>query len=176
MPNSGTLTERFRVFKHLRPVPGPPGARSWQSLMEMALTAAKEAARHGDVPVGALVASQKGHILALAANRVERDADPSGHAEIMALRQAAKSAGSPRLDGCVLVVTLEPCAMCACAIAHARISGVVFGAWDMRAGAVQSAADLEDLPLAGRTFWHMGGVLASRCADLLNKFFISRRY
>lgn len=144
--------------------------------MSVALDEAGKAAREGDVPVGALVVAANGHILAISANRVERDADPAGHAEILALRGAAKKLGSPRLLDCFLVATLEPCLMCLGAIAHARIRGVVYGAADVRAGAVVSAADLVDLPLAGNVFWHMGGVMAAQSAELLQRFFAKRRY
>lgn len=143
--------------------------------MFVALGQARAAARAGDAPVGAVVASQNGRLLARAANRVERDADPVGHAEIIALRKAAAAIASPRLGGCVLVVTLEPCVMCLGAAAHARVDGVVYGARDPRAGAVDSACDPGDIPLAGPRFWHMGGIMAEQCATLLREFFARRR-
>lgn len=142
--------------------------------MLQALAEARHAARAGDAPIGALVVAANGRILARAANRVERDADPAGHAEILALRQAAQASGAPRLAGCVLVATLEPCLMCLGACGHARIDGIVYGAADVRAGAVISRAAPCELPLAA-SFWHMGGILAPDCAQLLREFFAKRR-
>lgn len=166
---------RFGAFGRSGPCPDPPKGWTWERLMEMALNEARMAADCGDVPVGALVAAKNGRLLAVAANRVERDADPAGHAEILALRAAAQAQGAPRLTDCILVVTLEPCLMCVGAIAHARIEGIVYGAADLRAGAVASSVDSTDLPLAGRSFWHMGGIKSGQCARLLQDFFIKRR-
>ena len=139
--------------------------------MLLALECARQAEAHGDVPVGAVVALANGTVIGRGANCVELHNNPAAHAEIIALGQAARKLGTPRLDGAFLISTLEPCLMCASAIAHARIAGLVFGASDPRAGAIHSAADLEDLPLGGRSYWHMGGILAHDCALLLNAFF-----
>ena len=143
--------------------------------MELALEQAFDAMTQGDIPVGAVLADRDGKILARAGNRVERDSDPSAHAEILALREGARALGPRNLAGCILVATLEPCLMCAGAIALARVSGVVFGAADARAGCLVSAADQETLPLAGRSFWHLGGIRAGDCARLLQDFFSNRR-
>lgn len=167
--------ERFRAFPQAGPVPAAPPGWTWQSLMELALAEAGKAAEFGDVPVGALVVTNSGTILSIAANRVERGADPSGHAEILALRAAAKKVASPRLAGCVLVCSLEPCLMCLGAITHARIDGLAYGAADARAGAVISAADAADLCFFNKNFWHMGGIMAERSAELLRGFFAKRR-
>lgn len=157
------------------PVPQEPGLWSWQSLMRVALAEARHAAAHGDVPVGALVVSRRGKILSIAGNRVEQDSDPTAHAEILALRRACLLAGEPRLEGCVLVATLEPCLMCAGAIFLSRIAGIVYGAADNRAGAVASANDWLALPGETQKIWHMGGVLGAECAGLLNSFFTTLR-
>lgn len=143
--------------------------------MGLALAEARHAISHGDVPVGALIVSPRGKILALASNQVEQDSDPTAHAEILALRRACLMAGEPRLDGCVLVVTLEPCLMCAGAIFLSRIAGIVYGAADNRAGAVISANDYLALPGDTQKIWHMGGVLGHECANLLNVFFTTLR-
>lgn len=143
--------------------------------MALALAEARAAASQGDMPVGALLVSASGKLLSKTANRVERDHNPAAHAEILALAQGGMRVGSPRLCGCVLIVTLEPCLMCAGAIAQSRVDGVVFGAADARAGCLISQADAENLPLAGRMFWHMGGIRALECATLLHDFFARRR-
>jgi tRNA(adenine34) deaminase len=138
--------------------------------MRMALEQAA-AAPPGDVPVGAVVLSRDGGVLAAAANRREADADPAGHAEIIAMRATARARGRWRLDGCTLVVTLEPCVMCAGAIAAARVGRLVYGAPDERAGAAGSAWDLLDDRRLGPEVEIIGGVLAAECADLLSAFF-----
>ena len=142
--------------------------------------AADGAARGGladgaDVPVGAVVLDASGSIIAKAANRREADADPTGHAEIVAIRQAAAALGSRRLDGCTLVVTLEPCAMCAGAVIAARLGRLVYGAADPKAGAAGSAWDLVRDPRHGHSVEVIGGVLAAECAGLLGDFFRPRR-
>lgn len=142
--------------------------------MQVALEEARSAASAGDIPVGAIVATQNGRILARSGNKVERNTDPSAHAEVLVLREAAQAAGSPRLVNCVLVVTLEPCLMCLGAAAHARIDGIVYGAADARAGAVISRTDPIELPLSA-SLWHMGGILASHSMQLLSEFFTKRR-
>jgi tRNA(adenine34) deaminase len=142
--------------------------------MLAALAAAREAAAADEVPVGAVVTRQ-GTIIARATNRVVRDRDPTAHAEMLALREASTWLGGPRLAGCTLYVTLEPCAMCAGAIVLARLDRVVFGAWDDRAGMAGSVGDLLRHPrLNHRTQVH-GGVHADYCAELLRTFFRARR-
>lgn len=141
--------------------------------MRQALVAA--AAAGPDVPVGALVVSAAGEVLATAANARERAGDPTAHAEVLALRAAAAAVGSWRLDGCTLVVTLEPCTMCAGALVLARISRLVYGADDPKAGAVGSLWDVvRDRRLNSRPEV-VGGVLAAESADLLRAFFAGHR-
>lgn len=173
--NAAPVPHRPRAFAPAGPVPAPPPGHSWDGLMELALRAADAALAEGDVPVGAVIAAPDGTILARVGNAVERDADPTAHAELLAIREAARKRKNRRLDGCVLVVTLEPCAMCAAAIVHARLAGVVFGAADEAAGAVVSRAEYLDGPVPGRRVWHMGGVRSEACAALLRRCFQAQR-
>ena len=139
-----------------------------------ALRLARKAAEAGEVPVGALVVDDAGAVVGSGRNETETLRDPSAHAEVLALRRAAARVGNHRLGNCVLVVTLEPCLMCAGAIREARVRGVVYGARDERAGAVESR--LEGLAYAdGPDPWHMGGVESGPCAELLRAFFRVRR-
>ncbi|MDL2207566.1 tRNA adenosine(34) deaminase TadA [Desulfovibrio sp. OttesenSCG-928-M16] len=156
--------------------PPPPGWTSWEAAMTQALEEAERAASRGEVPVGALLLSGHGQVLARCGNEVEERRDPTAHAEILALRRAAEKAGNQRLEGAFLIVTLEPCAMCAAAAVHARIAGLVYGADDERAGAVQSRLDLLDHSFHNHKVWHMGGILAEDCATLLRNFFDRRRW
>ena len=142
--------------------------------MREALAAARDAARHRDVPVGALVMSE-GDVLAMATNRTLRDQDPTAHAEVLALREAARIRGSWRLDDCTLYVTLEPCAMCAGAIVLSRIRMLVFGAWDEKAGMAGSVGDLVRHPRLNHRPEVVAGVLADECASVLKEFFLSMR-
>lgn len=145
------------------------------TLMRRALDVAETALDTGDVPVGALVVSPAGSLLASAANARERDGDPTAHAELLALRAAAAALNTWRLDGCTLVVTLEPCTMCAGALVLARISRLVYGADDPKAGAVGSLWDVvRDRRLNSRPEV-IGGVLAAESAALLRAFFAARR-
>lgn len=143
--------------------------------MRAALEQAEAARRAGEVPVGAVVVLGGG-IIAAAGNRREADGDPTAHAEVLAIRAAARACGQRRLHGCTLYVTLEPCPMCAGAIALARPDAVVFGASDPRAGCCGSVYRLtEDAALGlGSTPAH-GGVLAAECTALLDAFFAQRR-
>ena len=135
----------------------------------------RDGPEHLDVPVGAVILDPAGVVVARAHNRREADGDPTAHAEIVALRAAARVAGNWRLEGHTLVVTLEPCTMCAGAISLARISRLVYGAADPKAGAVGSLWDvLRDRRLGHRTEV-LGGVLAEECAALLRDFFAERR-
>ena len=143
--------------------------------MALALDEARNAGAQGDVPVGAVIVAPEGEILAMAGNAVERGRDPTAHAEVLAIREACARLGNWRLSGCVLVVTLEPCAMCAAAIAHARFAGVVYGAADEAAGAVTSRAEYLDGPACPTPVWHMGGVRSEECAALLRDCFAGRR-
>ena len=143
--------------------------------MQQALEIAKSALAAGDVPVGALVLSPEGKVISTGFNRREIDSDPSAHAEIVALREAATVNRSWRLDGHTIVVTLEPCAMCAGAIAQARIKTLVFGAWDAKAGAVGSVWDVLRDPRALHQVEVISGVNESECAAVLSEFFKNNR-
>jgi tRNA(adenine34) deaminase len=147
----------------------------YDALMRRALEVAETALDTGDVPVGALVVSPDGSVLASAANARERDGDPTAHAELLALRAAAAAWNTWRLDGCTLVVTLEPCTMCAGALVLARVSRLVYGPDDPKAGAVGSLWDVvRDRRLNSRPEV-VGGVLAAESAVLLRSFFAARR-
>ena len=142
--------------------------------MQAALDEARAAGAAGEIPVGAVVVAG-GEILARGQNRPIRDNDPSGHAEIVALRAAAQARSNYRLGGAALYVTLEPCAMCIGAIVQARVYRVVFGAYDPKAGALGSAIDLSDSRAFNHRFEVLGGVLADDCGELLRKFFERKR-
>jgi tRNA(adenine34) deaminase len=143
--------------------------------MEIALAEARDAPTHDDIPVGAVVVGPDGLELARARNRREVDGDPTAHAEIIALRAAARRLGTWRLDGCSLYVTLEPCAMCAGAIVLARIGRLVYGADDPKAGAVGSLWDIPRDPRLNHAVEVARGVQAEECGDLLRAFFAERR-
>jgi tRNA(adenine34) deaminase len=142
--------------------------------MRLALDQARACLEHGDVPVGAVVA-REGEVLAAAGNARERLGDPTAHAEMLALRGAAERAGSWRLEGCTLVVTLEPCAMCAGAVVLSRVDRVVFGAADPKAGFAGSLGDLVRDPRLNHRAVLTSGVLADECGDVLRRFFRERR-
>ncbi|GLW12431.1 tRNA-specific adenosine deaminase [Microtetraspora sp. NBRC 13810] len=143
--------------------------------MRLALAQADLAAERGEVPVGAVVLGPEGEVLAAAGNDREASADPTAHAEILALRTAARARGEWRLTGCTLVVTLEPCTMCAGAAVLARVDRVVYGAVDEKAGAAGSLWDvIRDRRLNHRPEVVMG-VLAEDCAAVLRRFFTTRR-
>jgi len=150
-------------------------ANSFEQEMKTAVEIAKSALATGDVPVGALVLNAEGRQVGTGFNRREIDNDPSAHAEIIALRQAAIANNSWRLDGHTIVVTLEPCAMCAGAIAQARIKTLVFGAWDAKAGAVGSVWDVLRDPRSLHQVEVISGVNESECAALLSEFFKNNR-
>ncbi|MBG6190450.1 tRNA(adenine34) deaminase [Arthrobacter sp. CAN_A212] len=153
-----------------------PGASPLHSLwMGLALDAARRAEQTADVPIGAVVVGPDGTVLGTGWNEREASGDPTAHAEVLALRRAAAATGSWRLDDCTLVVTLEPCAMCAGASVLARIPRVVFGAWDPKAGASGSVFDV----LRERRLNHwtevIPGVRENECAELLRSFFAAHR-
>ena len=139
--------------------------------MHEALMAAQNAAERGEVPVGAVVVGPHGECLAVASNLTESNCDPSAHAEILALREAGQKLRSPRLLGCDLFVTLEPCAMCAQAISHARIRRVVFGAYDPKSGGVEHGARVYTHATCHHAPEVIGGVLETDAAKLLKAFF-----
>ena len=142
--------------------------------MQAALSEAKSAASAGEVPIGAVILHQD-RIVATGQNRVLRDLDPTAHAEIVALRAAASSLGNYRLTECALVSTLEPCAMCAGAIVHARIARLVYAAADPKAGAVSSVMQVLNHPALNHTVQVTAGTLADEAATLLQTFFRERR-
>ncbi len=142
--------------------------------MERALEQARLAIEHDDVPVGAVVV-RAGEVIAAARNRREADQDPTAHAEILALREAAARLGSWRLDGCTLYVTLEPCTMCAGALVLARLPELVYGATDPKAGAVSSLYDIPRDERLNHRVEVIAGVMADECGLLLKRFFAARR-
>lgn len=149
----------------------PRDAGVQHSLIGRCLELAEQATAAGDVPVGAVVLSPGGEVLGEGFNTRERDADPAGHAELVALRAAAKAQGTWRLDGCTLAVTLEPCPMCAGAISQSRVQTVIFGAWDEKAGAAGSVMDVLREPRLNHWTEVHPGIRAEECADQLKGFF-----
>lgn len=149
-----------------------PFLSSW---MDEALKLAREAARGGEVPVGAVVVSPEGSVLARACNRVERDSDPTAHAEILAIREATKTLGTSRLEGCDLWVTLEPCAMCAGAIAHARIKRLYYAAEDEKSGGVEHGARVFNHPTCHHKPEIYSRLKAGEASKMLTDFFKAHR-
>lgn len=139
--------------------------------MRDAIAIASFATSTGDVPVGAIVINKDGIVIGKGSNEREANNDPTAHAEIVAIRNAASRLQNSRLDGCTLIVTLEPCAMCAGAIAQSRIARVIFGAWDEKAGAVGSVWDVLRDPRSIFKVEVTAGVLEKECAALLKDFF-----
>jgi tRNA(adenine34) deaminase len=139
--------------------------------MGEAISIARSAVRTGDVPVGAIILNKDGIVIGKGSNEREAGNDPTAHAEIVAIRNAASRLQNSRLDGCTLVVTLEPCAMCAGAIAQSRISHLIFGAWDEKAGAVGSVWDVLRDPRSIFSVEVTAGVREAECAQLLKDFF-----
>jgi tRNA(adenine34) deaminase len=156
-------------------VTAPSGGLQWADPMRLALDEARLALTSGDAPVGAVVVAASGEVIGRGHNRRETEDDPTAHAEVLALRAAAKAVGSWRLDGCTLVVTLEPCTMCAGALVLARVDRLVFGAYDEKAGAVGSLWDV----VRDRRLNHrpevVAGVLANEAGALLRDFFEQHR-
>ena len=143
--------------------------------MQEAISLAKEAAIKGDVPVGALVIDDSGNVVGQGANLREKDNDPTAHAEIVAIKSAAKKLGNYRLDDLTMIVTLEPCGMCAGAIAQSRIKRLVFGSFDEKYGAVGSVWDLLRDSRAIYKPEVLSGVLENECSQLLSDFFTTKR-
>lgn len=139
--------------------------------MDQALAEAQAAAARGEVPVGAVVLAPDGTVLARAGNRTEADADASAHAEMLALRAAARCLGTPRLIGCDLVATLEPCPMCAAALVHFRVRRLVFGAYDPKGGGVEHGPRVFEAKGCLHRPEVVGGVRERECAALLRDFF-----
>lgn len=142
--------------------------------MELALAEAALAAAAGEVPVGALVIKD-GEIIGRGHNRNLLENDPTAHAEIVALREAASKVGNHRLNGCLMVATIEPCAMCAGALVHARIARLVYGANDPKAGAVGSALQVLNHPRLNHQMEVSAGVLAGKCSEIVQQFFREKR-
>jgi tRNA(adenine34) deaminase len=146
-----------------------------EAWMRLALEQARLAQEAGEVPVGAVMIDSNGGLLATGFNRTIQDHDPTGHAEVVALRAAAKQSGNYRLPGATLFVTLEPCAMCIGAMMHARLARVVFGASDPKTGACGSVIHLPSEPRLNHHTNVHGGVLANECGEILRDFFKRRR-
>jgi tRNA(adenine34) deaminase len=151
-----------------------PALASDEFWMEEALRAAQRALEAGEVPVGAVVV-RAGEIVGRGWNRNLTDSDPTAHAEIIALRQAGTNLGNHRLGDCELFATIEPCAMCAGALVHARLKRLVYGADDAKAGAIHSVMEVLNHSKLNHRMEVRGGVLAGRCAELVQSFFRSRR-
>ncbi len=143
--------------------------------MQLALDQARAAADRGEVPVGAVIVDAYGEVIAVAGNRTEEDAEPTAHAEMLAIREAAKTLGGPRLVDCDLYVTLEPCAMCAAAISLARLRRLYFGAYDPKSGGVEHGAKVFEHATCHHRPEVIGGINETEAAALLKDFFKDRR-
>ena len=148
---------------------------NYQSLMQQVISLAHEFKSSGDVPVGALIVNEAGEIVSFGKNEREKDNDPTAHAEVLAIRRAGEKLGSWRLDNLTLIVTLEPCVMCAGAILQSRLKRLVFGAFDQKAGAVGSSLDVVRDVRALSKVEVVSGVLEDECAKLLSDFFATKR-
>ncbi|WP_299424165.1 nucleoside deaminase [uncultured Shimia sp.] len=148
---------------------------TFTSYMDLALEQARAAAERGEVPVGAVIVGQDGTVLAVAGNRTREDCDPTGHAEVLAMRAACAKIGSERLVGCDLYVTLEPCPMCASAISQARIARVYYGAADPKSGGVAQGPRVFAHPQSHHVPEVYDGLAAEECEALLKAFFAKRR-
>jgi tRNA(adenine34) deaminase len=148
---------------------------SYPDFMQFAIVEAHAAEAAGEVPVGAIVVSPTGEIIGRGSNHVLRTSDPTAHAEVVALREAGRALGNYRLTGCTLYCTLEPCAMCAGAILHARIARLVFAARDPKAGACGSVLSVMNHPALNHRVEVVEGILGEECSTLLTAFFRARR-
>ena len=148
---------------------------NFETLMQQAISLAKDAATHNDVPVGALVVSEQGEVLGTGHNLREENNDPTAHAEIIAMREAASKINNWRMDDLTIIVTLEPCAMCAGAISQSRFKRLVFGAWDEKAGAVGSVWDVIRDQRNLNKVEVVSGVLEKECSKILTDFFEGKR-
>ena len=146
-----------------------------QLWMAKAIALAKQAGASGEIPVGAIVVNKLGEAIALGVNRKERDQDPTAHAEIVAIREAARVLRDWHLTGCTLYVTLEPCPMCAGAILQARIGTLVYGADDPKAGAIRTVANLPDSPVSFHKLEAIAGIREQECQELLQDWFKNLR-
>ena len=148
---------------------------NFEALMQQAISLAKDAAAHNDVPVGALVINEQGEVLGTGHNLREESNDPSAHAEIVAMRSAATNINNWRMDDLTMIVTLEPCAMCAGAISQSRFKRLVFGAWDEKVGAVGSVWDVIRDQRSLNKVEVLSGVLEKECSAILTNFFEEKR-
>ncbi len=171
MPLSQTPASAIETMALAGPIPPAPRGHTWHSLMGLALEEAQKAAQKKEVPVGAVLVHMHGEILAKAHNSPMADHDPTAHAEIRALRLAGQKLRNYRLNDTVLVVTLEPCLMCAGALVHSRVQGLVYGAAERKSGAISSCCEGLELSFLNHKVWHMGGVRSAECARLLTDFF-----
>ena len=171
---SGTRLKKGSKQLKYTDISRPDDAKSDELFMEEALRAAQRAFETGEVPVGAVVVCD-GKIVGRGGNRNLGDSDPTAHAEIVALREAGAAIGNHRLEGCELFATIEPCAMCAGALVHARLKRLVYGADDPKAGAIRSVMQVLNHPSLNHRMEVTAGVLGGRCAALLQVFFRSRR-
>ena len=146
-----------------------------QNWMDRAIALARDAGMAGEIPVGAVIVNNLGEEIATGVNRKERDQDPTAHAEIVAIREAARVLQDWHLNGCTLYVTLEPCPMCAGAILQARISTLVYGADDPKAGAVRTVANLPDSPVSFHKLEAIAGIRERECQELLQVWFANHR-
>ena len=147
----------------------------YKSLMQQAIELANQSANFGDVPVGALIVNEQGEIVATGQNLREKDNDPTAHAEIVAMKNAGNKVGNWRLDDLTLAVTLEPCVMCAGAIAQSRLKRLVFGAFDEKAGAVGSVFDVLRGPRTINKIEVINGIMSKECSEILKDFFVKKR-
>ena len=148
---------------------------SHQIWMNQAIALAREAGATGEIPVGAVIVNKAGEAIATGVNRKERDHDPTAHAEIVAIRAAARVRRDWHLTGCTLYVTLEPCPMCAGAILQSRLSTLVYGADDPKAGAIRTVANLPDSPVSFHQLEVIGGICEQECQELLQAWFKNLR-
>lgn len=159
-----------------RIIPAPPKPwENWETLMALALVEAEKAASAGEVPVGAIVIDGQGNVIGAGHNQTITTCSPAAHAEILALQNAARSLGNYRLKDCHLIVTMEPCLMCTGAIIHARVTGLVYGAYDTKGGTISSCLDGLEFPFHNSKVWHMGGILEKECSAMLHDFFEKKR-
>jgi tRNA(adenine34) deaminase len=147
----------------------------FSSQMDLALAEAEKAAAVGEVPVGAVIVDPKGTVIASASNRTRRDSDPTAHAEILAIRKAAKFLGNHRLVGCTIYVTLEPCAMCAGALSHARVAQIIYGAPDPKSGGTDHGARVFEHSQTHHRPEVLGGISEAACSRLISNFFHTQR-
>jgi len=147
----------------------------YKQLMQQAIELANQSANFGDVPVGALIVNEQGEVVATGQNLREKDNDPTAHAEIVAMKNAGNKVGNWRLDDLTLVVTLEPCVMCAGAIAQSRMKRLVFGAFDEKAGAVGSVFDVLRGPRTFNNIEIVNRIMSKECSEILKDFFVKKR-